>query len=950
MVNSTAKRGRTVRGPRKAQGPSVTSVVLTVLTVFVLVIGGLGVMKDRANRFAKPPTRHTQADEVKTELGRDLDSDLLFLASKALSKTEGTNLDQSNIIFKASAKALLDKRYETLKIGEYSAEYQSYDLSISVMPMSVVASGCTGNLSVSGETGAFAVPAYYRVSGIVTFDLKGPSDHTPTVKITVDRIVPDITPFVTSRLVELDGNGKSEYLDIGRMVRYILTTLVRFRASEGIGSGPYDTEKDLLNEGDVELAVNLAVLLEEARLFGTYDSRAIEALDHYYLHATDPAAHLGEVSWEPYNPTGLRPWGSAETKNYARYQNRMSQGAVRSMDALFGEYVQEGFVDPADLMALYLNLDHYETGLSFDPSDQTTILSERFLFDGRYTADRRDPSHLVYYSDVGPRELLLKDPSGTFNGGYRERLSVDQSPDYLTVGASISVSKNITVPYKWMTNARLSEGSRTGGVPPPQPPPDHDWLMQWNFGIYGNFTVAVGRDPRGSQADGTARSALVNRTIRLEIPISIFAFLNNRPMNSAMTFTNLNVGSPPGATYNFTYESLAYEHFANSTWSSIKDIYGAAIGDTIRLVRSSACPYPIALGQGSDVTVLDEGRQFRTIPDDVWASVDDFVQTRLAGPKLSTQILKPLMNSEYLVRMEFIKGDGSSSSYTLRLTIQTNVGGLVMDLYVRKDGATVTGEVLLTSPITVKNVMQVEIGMFFPKVTPTYVRFSGSGIIQGVWSTTRAIVPEAVQDHYSGVAVNLGSDITLWLIDRHPDGTNDLSSEMLAAVPKDLGQDPAANLQRISLAEKTVNVSSLELLLSTDGLEWSGLMSTDDAGGQQMLDWVAGHSKALVGLALDGRLDLSAVGFAAAWDLADQPGLFAMKLTGQAIHEIPLMYYEVSSQLFQIDRTYPALGCYATETVDLHGPVLMPLSASAFTIKYTIYSYTSLRDPEVDYG
>jgi hypothetical protein len=928
----------------------MTCVVLTVLTVFVLVLGGLGVVRDRADRFAKPPQRPTQSDEVVRELGRDLDSDLFFLASEALSKTEGTNLDPSNIIFKASAKALLDKRYEQRRIGDYTANHLSYDLRIIVMPMSIVASACTGNISVSGETGAFAAPAYYQVRGAVTFELKGPSDHTATVNITVDRIVPDITPYITTRLVELNGNGKSEYSDIGRMVRYMLTTLVRFRASEGIGSGPYDTEKDLLNEGDVELAVNLAVLLEEARLFGSYDRSALESIDHYFLRATDPAAHLGELSWEPYNPTGLRPWGSAETKNYARYQNRMSQGAQRSMDALFREYVQEGRVDPADLMALYLNLDHYETGLSFDPSDLTSILSERFLFDGRYSTDRRDASHLVYYSDVGPRELQLKDPSGTFSGAYREQLSVDQSPDYLTVGSSISVSKNITVPYKWMTNARLSEGSRTGGVPPPQPPPDHDWMMQWSFGIYGNFTVAVGRDPRSSQEDGTARGPLLNRTIRLDIPMNIFAFLSNRPMNSAMTFTNLNVGSPPGATYNFTYESLAYEHFANSTWSSIKDIYGAAIGDTIRLVKSSACPYPIALGQGSDITVLDEGRQFRAVPDDVWASVDDFVQSRLTGPKLSTQILKPLMNSEYLVRMEYIKGDGAPDSYTLRLTIQTNVGDLVMDLDVVKGGATVTGKVLLTSPITVKNVMQVEIEMFLPKFTPTYVRFSGSGIIQGVWSTTRAIVPETVQDHYTGVAVNLGSDITLWLIDRRSNGTSDLSSEMLAAVPKDLGQDPAANLQRIVLAERTVHVGSLELLLSTDGIEWSGLMSTDDAGGQQMLDWVAGHSRALVGLALDGRLDISTVGFAAAGDMRDQPDIFAIKLTGRAIHEIPLMYYEVSSQMFQIDRTYPALGCYATETVDLHGPVLMPLSASALTIGYTVYSYTSLRDPEVDYG
>ena len=926
-----ARKGRSSRARR----PTSINVVLTVLTVFILLLGGLGIYRDRADYFAEAPAKNLRNEVIANTLSRDLNSDLFYLATGALAKTKGVNLAQTNIQFQAAVKDLLEQRYDPRKFGDYRVTPLGSDLVISILPMSMVASSCTGDINVSGTTLPFSAPAYYRLSGYALFDMKSAKEDITTFNITVDRLLPDMTPYMTTRLAEFDANGKSEFSDIGRMVRYMLTTLVRFRASQGIGSGPYDTEKDLLNEGDVELAVNLAVLLEEARLFGTYDGRAVASMDHFFYYATDPAVHQGETSWEPYDPTGIRPWGSAERKDFARYQNRMPQGVQRTMASLLGNYVHQGLVDPADLLALYLNLDQYEQGWTIDPSDKVSILENKFMFDGRYPPDTRDPSHLVYLSDVGPHELDLMDPSGSFTGDYKERFAVDQSPDFLTMGSSISVTKDITVPYKFMTNVRLSEGSRTGGVPPPQPPPDHNWAMLWDFDIYGNFSIAVGRALDGSQEDGIARRWLVNRTISLDIPLNIYAFLKIKPMNSAEPFTNLNVGSPLGATFNFTQESLAYEHFSNATWSSVKDIYGAVLDDGIRLVKASTCPYPVALTAGSNVTDLRAASLLWNIPDDVRTSVDEFVNKRLIGPDLSTEILRPFLNSEYFMKVDFIKEYNIDYNYTLRLTFETNVGEIVIHLHAYEGNQGITGSGRVHYNVTVKGLLDVNI--FNPV---------GSGTIQGLW---HMIFLSQGQTTNKGVTVNLGGGLTIAMMQERGASDADLSDAMLSAIPKTLGSDPKANLAMVVNSIKTVNVSALELLLTT-GNGWYGLRATDPASVKRMLDWAMGHSRALVVLARAGRLDGSSIGMGAARDLGGTSNIEAVALTKGTLFEAPLIYYLVSSQLFQLDRNIGPLKSYSFVDSNIAAPSLEPPSIRAYTMSYWIYSEVLLTEPEVNYG
>jgi|GEM_PF-6465969 len=947
-----AKRKHRSKPPVRDEQPGAFNAILAVLTVFVLIIGGLGVLNQRADHFktAKPiPLRN---EIIASDLSRDLNSELFFLATDALSRTKGVNLAATNIIFKDSVKALLDERYDPRRFGDDRVTPMGFDLSISIMPMTVEMPSCTGDLSYSGPDVSRTVPAYYRLQGSVLLDMNSSTEHLTTFNITIDKLLPDLSPFIATKLTEIEANGQSEFTDIGRMVRYMLTTLVRFRASEGIGSGPYDTEKDLLNEGDVELAVNLAVILEEARLFGVYDMNAVRAVDHYFVFAQDPAQHLGEVSWEPNNPTGIRSWGSAERKNYARYENHMPAGLSPTLASLLPNlvetYIETQFIDPADILAIYLNLENYEYGWSINPYDWTTILDEKFLLDGRYSPDRRDDSHLVYLVQRAPPELDLVDPTGTFTMDYKEHLAVDQSPDYLVVGSDLLVTKNITVPWKWMTNARLAEGSRTGGVPPPQPPPDHDWVMMWDFTIFGNFTLAVGRAPDAYQEDGTSRGMLLNRTISLDIPINIFTFLKYRPTNSAVVFTNLNVGSPAGATYNFTLESLAYEHFANSTWSEIKDIYGIALGETMRLVKASTCPYPAALASGSNITVSNAAQQLQNISQDVWDSVDEFVTNRLLGPNLSTQILRPLLNSEYFMRVEYIKGDGTGGiKYTLRLSFNTHVGPIVIDLLMGEGNNGITGRVAVTSHIEVDKLLNVDYSL---KWDASYqnLRPQGSGTLGGDWSTVMEVRGRTLQ---KALEIPIGRyGLMLWAMQDSSDNGPDQTAAMAAALPATLTGTTSDQIVQVAKALKSVHAPSMILLIGHvySPYYWmNGLKADNAADVARMLDWLVNNSVPGATFATEGMFDLSTFGTVASKDLSGHSGIEAAYMDSKEIVDIPLMYYVQASQFFRVQRDYLPL-----HQAVLYNPTMTSTTVSGRTVltfEYTVFSETLLGHPEVNY-
>ena len=89
-----------------------------------------------------------------------------------------------------------------------------------------------------------------------------------------ERPVVSALPFIESKLRLFEASSEGEYADIGKLVQYMLTTLSQLRVLEGYGqpmySGGMDTP-DILTEQDAYMAIAVAVLMEQAKLFRGVD-------------------------------------------------------------------------------------------------------------------------------------------------------------------------------------------------------------------------------------------------------------------------------------------------------------------------------------------------------------------------------------------------------------------------------------------------------------------------------------------------------------------------------------------------------------------------------------------------------------------------------------------------------------------------------------------------------
>ena len=91
--------------------------------------------------------------------------------------------------------------------------------------------------------------------------------------LSFDRPVISALPFLESKLRAFEAASEGEFSDMGRMVGYMLTTLAQLRALEGYGLPLYtglDTPA-ILTEQDVYRASAVALLIEQARLFRSFD-------------------------------------------------------------------------------------------------------------------------------------------------------------------------------------------------------------------------------------------------------------------------------------------------------------------------------------------------------------------------------------------------------------------------------------------------------------------------------------------------------------------------------------------------------------------------------------------------------------------------------------------------------------------------------------------------------
>ncbi len=144
-------------------------------------------------------------------------------------------------------------------------------------------------------------------------------------------------PFLITKLESFQSESIGSFSELARLVKYILTTIAQFKVLQGVGlkydslppelTGELTTEEssalDVVTVKDVELAVNLALLLETAKEFRTWDPWVPDEID---------------------SQTGLSG------------QHSIQYPPIEQLSELLSIYAVEGTVDAADLVSLYLGL------------------------------------------------------------------------------------------------------------------------------------------------------------------------------------------------------------------------------------------------------------------------------------------------------------------------------------------------------------------------------------------------------------------------------------------------------------------------------------------------------------------------------------------------------------------------------------------------------------------
>ncbi len=150
----------------------------------------------------------------------------------------------------------------------------------------------------------------------------------------IDESLDSSRPFLIDRHGLLASSTWGEAGDMGRNIQYMLATVAQYRVLRGIASPTDHRSADhLLTEKDVEIATNLALLLEEVRAFRCVDVEAVEAFE-------EKNAPLFE-----------------EKRQKLLREGYITDVGERTLMSMLHRYVDHGTVDPADIFALYTCLD-----------------------------------------------------------------------------------------------------------------------------------------------------------------------------------------------------------------------------------------------------------------------------------------------------------------------------------------------------------------------------------------------------------------------------------------------------------------------------------------------------------------------------------------------------------------------------------------------------------------
>src|SRR3989475_10495947 len=176
-------------------------------------------------------------------------------------------------------------------------------------------------------------PPYFTMVGSVNYTVRR-DGVSVRMRLPLQRVIESPFPLLQATVREFRGAADGSESDVARILQYILTTAAQYRALQGYAAGrfgePGTTTADLLTPRDIEVAVNLALLLEQLRRFRSFDEGSARALDAAFFEGL-AGRYLGDP--------------------------RVPDAAGRTIVRLLDAYAKGGTTDPADLFALYNAFD-----------------------------------------------------------------------------------------------------------------------------------------------------------------------------------------------------------------------------------------------------------------------------------------------------------------------------------------------------------------------------------------------------------------------------------------------------------------------------------------------------------------------------------------------------------------------------------------------------------------
>lgn len=673
----TRRRKTETRKPRSRGGPGEFNLKLTVIAVIIMIIiipfiNYINALKQevpepitviniekhiwRLNSDLKIETYYAGVDFLTSEttygldiqeLEQRIESRMNFiihtLIEPAYSNTDGFRMEVEDFLIELRTVPVYTTNYDYFRSGidPGLGPELPHDTSYSI-----------------------ASPGNYRIEAsytMVVTDIDNNADRSE-IEFGFSVEINDIYPFLENSrsLFQFDYTTAGGRLQ--RTVTYMLTTLVRHRMRLDYGHGPYESPLNVLNQGDVELAVNMALVFEELSVLNMYDNDAVSAIDRFYKSARDPKIHVDEPNWSPQNPTGNRYWSSAELENYDTLHNHVVQSGIdRSFLLQIQSLYDSGKAfDPADVFALYMIFDRELSGFSINPVDDTSLLDELALWDPRTPADRTDVNNIKLKLNVTD-PFVFRFQENPFDGWTEQQavLKVDHEPDYLVSGRDFSVS-GLNNPKGWYTDI-IPTNTRTWGVPPSvAPPTQHDFRVQWDLKITGDFVLNLGalwnRDFAGMNGHAEKIEAPSsfphdvwnNGTINIDFPVTIFGWLAVLPLNNAISFKNLNpqIFDFNNDTWIQTPGAQAKEYFSARLWSGLKPFAAAAMGklnNNIEFTRRNAGTGRGTLANSIYLSLNEEfyRDELKTVLDNTatffWPDLELFTETYLMNYSVTDQ-------------------------------------------------------------------------------------------------------------------------------------------------------------------------------------------------------------------------------------------------------------------------------------------------------------------------